>query len=490
MDKKLNSIVKLNATELSEQIHNGSLSCVEVMNAYLSHIKHINPKVNAIVGMRDEASLLQEAKEKDELLAQGIDQGFLHGFPMSVKDLAPVKGMRTSMGSPIFADWVPEHDQIHVERMREAGAIFIGKTNVSEFGLGSQSYNPVYGTTKSAYDTSKTAGGSSGGAAAAVAAKLVPVACGSDMMGSLRNPPAYNNVYGFRPSQGRIPFGPAGEVYYSQLGIEGTIGRNVKDIAMLLSIQAGYDARAPLSIKETGEQFRQDLAADFKGVKVGWLGNFSNRIEMEDGVLDLCEESLEVFEKLGCQVEAVDVDFDLNELWQSWLHLRNFNVAGLLAPFYHDPVQRELLKKEAVWEIESGLKLSAMDVYQASVIRSKWYAYVSSLYEQYDYLLLPSAQVFPFDSNCHWPQSINGKQMDTYHRWMEISIMGTLAGLPVMNVPVGFSDSDLPMGLQIMGPYQQDLSVLKLAYAYQNKTQWHEVEPSILLSKSELAIAD
>ncbi len=482
----MNSIIELDTTDLSEKIHNRSLSCVDVMQAYLSHIKQINPLVNAIVGLRDEETLLQEAEKKDALLANGIDQGFLHGIPMAVKDLAPVKGMLTTMGSPLFADWIPEHDQIHVERMRDAGAVFIGKTNVSEFGLGSQSYNQVYGTTKSAYDITKTAGGSSGGAASAVAAKLLPVACGSDMMGSLRNPPAFNNVYGFRPSQGRIPFGPAGEVYYSQLGTEGAVGRNVKDIAMLLSIQAGFDARAPLSIKETGEQFTQDLAAEFSGVKIGWLGSFDHRLEFEDGVIELCETSLDTFRNLGCQVENVAVDFDLEELWQSWVHLRNFNIAGLLAPFYHDPAKRVLLKPEAIWETESGLNLSAMDVYKASAIRSRWYAYLSSLYEQYDYLLLPSTQVFPFDADCHWPKSINGKSMDTYHRWMEVSIMATLAGLPVMNVPVGFNDKGLPTGLQIMGPYQQDLAVLKLAYAYQSHTQWHHVEPAILLSQREV----
>ncbi len=490
MDNSIKSIVNLDASTLSEKIHNRSLSCKEVMQAYLAHIKEINPKVNAIVALRDESALLEEAAQKDKLLEQGVDQGFLHGMPIAVKDLAPVKGLTTSMGSRIFAEWVPEHDQIHVERMRAAGAIFIGKTNVSEFGLGSQSYNQVYGTTKSAYDTSKTAGGSSGGAASAVAAQLVPVACGSDMMGSLRNPPAFNNLYGFRPSQGRIPFGPTGEVFYSQLGIEGAVGRTVKDIAMLTSIQAGFDPRAPLSIKESGEQFTQDLNHDFSGVKVGWLGNLGGRLEFEPGILDLCESSLATFKSVGCQIEEVEIDFDLDQLWQSWVQLRNFNVAGLLAPYYHDHQQNVKLKPEAVWEIESGLKLSGMDIYRASAVRSQWYAYLASLYEQYDYLLLPSAQVFPFDADVHWPVSINGKEMDTYHRWMEVTTMGTLAGIPVMNVPVGFNDEGLPMGLQVMGPYQQDLAVLKLAHSYQKKTNWHNIQPQILSCQRESISTD
>lgn len=477
MDK---NIIDLDSVTLSAQIHSKAISCVEVMQAYLGHIRRINPKVNAIVALRDEDALLAEAMHKDQLLADGKDMGFLHGFPMAVKDLAATKGISTSMGSPLYASWVPDHDQIHVERMKAAGAIIIGKTNVSEFGLGSQSYNPVYGTTKSAYDISKTAGGSSGGAASAVAAKLVPVACGSDMMGSLRNPPAFNNVFGLRPSQGRIPFGPTGEIFYSQLGIEGAVGRTVKDVAMLFSIQAGFDARVPLSIKEGGAQFAQDLERDFSGCKIGWLGDFDGHLPMEDGVMPLCEKALSVFETLGCDVESVTSTFDMDALWTAWCHLRNFNVAGLLKDAYQDETKRQQLKPEAIWEIESGLALSGVDIYQASEIRSQWYAYLANLYQDYDFLVMPTAQVFPFDAECHWPKEINGTVMNTYHRWMEVSIMASLAGVPAINVPVGFSQDGLPMGMQILAPYQQDFSVLQMAAAYEKHIEWRNIEPAIL----------
>ncbi|WP_271409046.1 amidase [Pseudomonas sp. Q1-7] len=473
-------IVALDALPLSEAIRSRQLSCREVMLAYLEQIERYNPEVNALVSLRPAEDLLAEADDRDRQLARGHWLGWMHGMPQAVKDLAACKGLPTSMGSPLFAGQVARHDAIAVSRVREAGAVFIGKSNVPEFGLGSQSYNNVFGTTGNAYDPTLCAGGSSGGAAAALALRLLPVADGSDMMGSLRNPAAFNNVYGLRPSQGRVPFGPTPELFVQQLATEGPMGRSVADVAALLRTQAGAHRAAPLALAGTADLIGP-LQRDFAGTRIGWLGDLGGHLPMEPGLLGLCEGALEDFRALGCEVEPCLPAYDPERLWRCWLVHRQWLVAGLLAPACADPASRAQLKPEAVWEVESGLGLGAADVYRASVDRSDWYRAVEQLFERYDFLLLPSAQVFPFDARLHWPRAIAGRDMDTYHRWMEVVIGATLAGIPAMSVPVGFNPSGQPMGLQIMGPAQADLAVLQLAHAHEQLTQWVRNCPPPLL---------
>ncbi len=478
---RADAIVALDALALSGAIRAREVSCREVMAAYLAQIERLNPKVNALVSLQAPESLLAQADARDRQLARGEWLGWMHGFPQAVKDLAATAGIPTTMGSPLFADFVPAHDAIVVERARRTGAIVIGKTNTPEFGLGSHTYNPVFGTTRNAYDPSKIAGGSSGGAAVALALRLLPVADGSDMMGSLRNPAAYNNVFGLRPSQGRVPFGPTAEVFVQQLATEGPMGRSVADLARLLATQAGHDARAPLSLEQDPAAFAAPLARDFEGVRIGWLGDYGGYLPMEPGVLELCRAALKDFEALGCVVEEARPDFAMERLWECWLAHRHWLVGGLLAEAYADPARRALLKPEAIWEIEGGLKLSALEVYQASVVRSAWYQALDKLFERYDYLLLPSAQVFPFDADIPWPKDVAGKPMDTYHRWMEVVIGPTLAGLPALSVPVGFNAAGLPMGLQIIGKPRADLAVLALGHAHEQATQWVRKRPPGLL---------
>ncbi|NBA96410.1 amidase [Pseudomonas sp. R5(2019)] len=477
-------IVGLDALQLSDAIRTRQVSCVEVMRAYLEQVERYNPKVNAIVSLQPREQLLAQADERDRQLADGQWLGWMHGMPQAIKDLAATAGIRTTMGSPIFADQVPAHDAISVARVRASGAIFIGKTNVPEFGLGSQSYNTVFGTTGNAYDPRLCAGGSSGGAAVALALRMLPVADGSDMMGSLRNPAAFNNVYGLRPSQGRVPYGPAPELFMQQLGTEGPMGRSVADVARLLQTQAGYDPRSPLSINDDPARLGGPLQRDFRGTRIGWLGDFNGYLPMEHGVMALCESALADFTDLGCVVEACQPDYSMERLWRTWLTHRQFLVQGNLGKLYADPAKRALLKPEAIWEVESGLNLSAADVYQASVDRSDWYRALAKLFECYDYLLLPSAQMFPFDADVHWPRFVAGREMDTYHRWMEVVIGATLAGLPAMNVPVGFNPAGLPMGMQIIGPAQADLAVLQLAHAHEQLTQWVANCPPGMLGKT------
>lgn len=476
------SIVELDAIELSRAIHARQVSCHEVMQAYLAQIERFNPAVNALVSLRSDEDVLAEAVQRDRELDQGQSRGWMHGMPQAIKDLAATKGLRTTLGSPLFAEHVPQEDAISVARVRASGAIIIGKSNVPEFGLGSQTYNSVFGTTGNAYDPRLVAGGSSGGAAVALALRLLPVADGSDMMGSLRNPAAFNNVFGLRPSLGRVPYGPAPDLFVQQLGTEGPMGRSVADVARLLSVQAGYDPRVPLSLNADPAVFGEPLQRDFKGARLGWLGDYNGYLPMEDGVMSLCESALKDFAALGCEVENCQPEFSLERLWQTWLTHRHWLIQGSLGAAYADPQKRALLKPEAQWEVQGGLQLSAADVYQASVNRSDWYRALGKLFERYDFLLLPTAQVFPFDAQQPWPRIVAGREMDTYHRWMEVVIGPTLAGLPSMNVPVGFNPQGLPMGLQIIGPAQADRAVLQLAYAHEQLTRWVQRRPPSCLS--------
>jgi len=476
-------ITAMSAGQLSFAIKDGHVSCVEVMASYLNRINRYNPTVNAIVALVDESALLAEARQADKALASGEYRGWMHGIPHAVKDLANVRGMITSRGSPIFADNVAQADSIIVERIRRAGAIFIGKTNVPEFGMGSQSYNPVYGTTRNAYDPALVAGGSSGGAAVGLATQMLPVADGSDMMGSLRNPAAYNNVIGFRPSQGRVPV-KSGDLYYHQLGVYGPMGRNVSDTIRLLDTIAGYDSRSPMSLRDGVRGGARSRPLNLKNVKLGWLGDFDGYLTTEPGLMDLCEAALTNLEHTGVRIDPCQPEYDMALLWETWLTLRHWAQSSGVKALYDDPNKRRLLKPEAIWEVEGGLELKALDISRAGVDRSKWYNALNKLFERYDFLVLPSAQVFPFAAEIHWPKSIAGQKMDTYHRWMEVTIGGTLSGCPVVNLPAGFDAKGRPMGLQVIGPMGEDSRVLEFALAYESATNYLDRRPQLTAQTS------
>src|ERR1700693_1940187 len=350
----LPELVGLDALQLSKLIKLKQVGCREVMTTYLDHIERVNPKVNAIVSLQERDGLMKQAAERDAQLARGEYLGWMHGFPHAVKDLVPTKGIRTTWGSPLL-DTVPDHDGIFVERLKRNGVIIIGKTNTPEFGSGSQTYNPVFGTTLNAYDQSKAAGGSSGGACVSLALRMLPVADGSDMMGSLRNPAAFNNVIGFRPSFGRVPSGPEEELYMGQLSVDGPLGRSVADVAMLLSVMAGHDARDPLSLSEDPSVFQRPLERNFKGARLAWLGNFGGYLQMEPGVMELCRGSFKAFESIGCTVEEARPDFPMERLWDAWIKLRHWLRASGMQELYNDPSKRAKLKPEVQWEIEGGL---------------------------------------------------------------------------------------------------------------------------------------
>jgi amidase len=464
-------IADLPAHALSDAIRSRRVSCREVMNATLDRIAALNPMHNAIVSLRDGDVLLREADARDAQLASGTTAGWMHGMPQAIKDMALTAGLRTTLGSPLLRDFVPAQDGLMVQRMKAAGCIVIGKTNTPEFGLGSHTFNEVFGVTRNAYDPSKSAGGSSGGAAVALALRMLPVADGSDFMGSLRNPAAWNNVFGLRPSPGRVPHWPAPDVWVSQLGTEGPMGRTVRDVAALLDVQAGFDARVPLSLDD-GARFADALDEfDGRDVRIGWLGDLGGHLAMEPGILETCEAGLRRMEALGCRAEPMPPGFSPEGVWQAWLVWRRWLVASRIAPYLAKPGNRAFIKPEALWEHDQAQALSGADALDASVRRSAFLQRMLALLERCDVLALPAAQAWPFDAALRWPTHIAGREMDTYHRWMEVVIYATFAGLPCISVPVGFGAAGLPMGMQLIGRPRGDLGVLRLAHAYEQVAQ-------------------
>jgi amidase len=470
-------IIDLSAHALSEAIRARRLSCREVMRATLDRIEAINPRHNAIVSLRDPATLLGEADACDARLKPGAAAdksiGWMHGMPQAIKDVgALTAGIHTTFGSLVLRDFVPTQDSLMVQRMKAAGCIVIGKTNTPEFGLGSHTFNEVFGVTRNAYDPSKSAGGSSGGAAVALATRMLAVADGSDFMGSLRNPAAWNNLFGFRPSQGRVPAWPADDIWLASLSTAGPMGRTVLDVALLLDVQAGYDARVPLSLATSPQPFATALRDfDPKSIRIGWLGDLSAYLAMEPGILETCQQGLRRLTECGCVVEPLSPCLAPEEVWQAWLVWRRWLVASRIAPYLANPANRALIKQEALWEYDQGIGLSAEQIHRASVGRSNFYQHMLAAFERCDFLALPSTQVWPFVAEKRWPVSIAGRAMDTYHRWMEVTIYATFAGLPCISVPVGFSPPGLPMGMQLIGPPRADAAVLQLAHAYEQAAQ-------------------
>ena len=471
------SLVDLPATALAHAIRTRAVSCREVMQAHLARIAQVNPTHNAIVSLREPEALLHEADARDaelqRALRSGAPVGWMHGMPQAIKDLAPTQGLVTTQGSPLLRDFVPTEDGLMVARMKAAGCIVIGKTNTPEFGLGSHTFNEVFGTTRNAFDPSKSAGGSSGGAAVALALRMLPVADGSDFMGSLRNPAGWNHVFGLRPSQGRVPTWPAPDAYVAQLGTEGPMARSIDDLAHLLDVQAGPDPRAPLSLA-THASFADALRDDTgsgEPARIGWLGDLDAHLPMEPGILATCEAALQRLQGAGCAVEPLRLGTSPAEVWQTWLVWRRWLVAARIAPFLVNPANRTRIKPEALWEHDQAAGLSGAEVLRASVHRTAFYRHLLTLFERFDALALPSAQVWPFDAALRHPTQIAGRAMDTYHRWMEVTVYATLAGLPCLCVPAGFNAAGLPIGLQLIGRPQGEAALLRLGQTCERASQ-------------------
>lgn len=456
------------AVRLAHAIHSREVSCEEVMRAHLERISHVNGTVNAIVSLQDPDELIRQARQKDAGLAAGAAPTPLYGFPHAVKDLEDVKGIRfTRGGSPLFKSSIGETDDLLVQRLRAAGVIIIGKTNAPEFGLGSHTVNRVFGATRNPYSSEVSCGGSSGGAAVGLALRMLPVADGSDFGGSLRNPAGWNNVCGFRPSIGRVP-SIGGDLWSPSMSVSGPMGRTVADAALLLSVLAGPDRRSPLSLEGGPAQFRGSLQADFKGKRIAWLGDYRGTVPYEAGIVDVCKQALKRFTALGCTVEDDAPVFDVEQAWQAFVTLRAASTGTSLAAIAAKPEERALLNEQAAFEVEKSQQISLADVIRAADIRSQWTRALYQLFEKYDYLVAPTAQLFPFAITQPWPTEIAGQRMRTYHEWMKGVCLVTLSGCPVLAVPAGFGGArGLPIGLQVIAPFKQDMSALKLGAAYE-----------------------
>ena len=463
----------MTARELALHIRQHDLSAVEVMEAHLRQIERVDPKVNAVPTLLPERAM-DGARAADAALACGEKVGPLHGLPIAHKDLVPTAGIRTTRGSPIFADNIPAEDALTVERLRGAGAITIGKTNVPEFGAGSQTFNPVFGATLNPYDTTRTCGGSSGGAAVALACGMMPLADGSDTGGSLRNPAAFCNVVGFRPSPGRVPNWPK-QLGWFPISVDGPMARTVGDVALMLSVMAGPDPRCPIAITEPGSKFAVDLGRDFRGVRIAWSRDFGG-LPIDRRVTAVLEEKRSAFEQIGCIVEEGEPDYrdadEIFKLWRAW----SFELG------YTDLIRQHpnKIKETVVWNAEEGLKTTGPQLARAEAKRTELYHRVRIFMERYEFMVMPVTQVPPFPVTQEYITEIEGVQMGTYIDWMRSCYYITVTGLPAISVPCGFTPDGLPVGIQIVGRHQDDLGVLQLAHAFEQATQtWRQRPPVV-----------
>ena len=464
----------LRAVDMLELMRQKKLSSREVMQAHLKQISRVNSKVNAMVTMVPEEQLMAQAAAADEALAHDKWLGPLHGLPVAVKDLHETQGIRTTYGSPLHRDFVPDFDCRVVQHEKKAGAIVIGKTNVPEFGLGSQTFNPVFGPTRNPYDLTKTCGGSTGGGVVALACGMVPLADGSDMGGSLRNPPNFCNVVGIRPSPGRVSSVPTRLGWFT-LSVPGPVARNVTDCAFFLSVLAGYDPQLPMSIEQSGEQFAKPLGArSFKGVRVAMFKGMG--LPWEPEVKRVVQAQRKVLESLGCIVEEAEPDFtDANECFVAWRHWSTELAFGDLLASHGDQLNAYIH-----WHVEEGRKLTGPYLAQVEAKRTALFQRMHAFLSDYEFFILPVNQVLPFDVNTHYPTEIAGTKMENYIAWMKSAYYISTVGNPAAAVPCGFSQSGLPIGVQIVGRHHDEWGVLQLAYAFEQATNIGRRRPGTL----------
>ena len=457
------------ARELALMLRKKKLSATELMRTFIARIERVNPKVNAIVTFLPEQALkAAQALDRKKTL-----EGALAGLPIAYKDLVPTKGVRTTFGSLIYENHAPQEDHVIVERLGAAGAILIGKTNTPEFGAGSQTFNKLFGVTRNPYDLSKTAGGSSGGAGAAVAAGMLPFADGSDLAASLRNPGNYCNVVGLRPTPGRVPGWPAANSW-DTLSVIGPMGRTVEDCAFLLSAMAGPDPRAPTSILESGSAFSRPLERDFKKARVAWSRDLGG-LPMDTRVISLLAGQKRVLESLGCIVEQAEPDF--SGATEAFETLRAVSFLARFGPLLKE--HRDKLKDTVLWNIEQGMKLTPEKIARAAQLRTTLFHRMRAFLERYQFLVCPVNQLPPFPAELEWPREIDGTKLENYLDWMKSCYYITITSHPAISVPAGFTPDGLPVGLQIVGRYREDFSVLQLAHAFESATSTWKRRPDV-----------
>ncbi|MER5255897.1 MULTISPECIES: amidase [unclassified Streptomyces] len=464
-------LVHLTARELAARIRTRELSAREVVQAHLDRIEQADGAVNAVVTLAAERAL-DEARTADEEAVRGAPLGPLHGLPVAHKDTHDTRGIRTTYGTPLLADNVPDRDELIVERIRAAGAITIGKTNVPEFAAGSHTFNPVFGATRNPYDLRRSAGGSSGGAAAALACGMHPLADGSDMGGSLRNPASFCNVVGLRPSPGRVPSWPD-TAPWSTMAVQGPMARTVADAALLLSVVAGPDPRSPIALETPGSAFGVPLDRDLTGLRIAWSPDLGGAVPVDREVTDVLAPAVTVFADLGCAVEeacpdlsGADEVFRTFRAWQFHLAL-----GGLL------DTAADRMKPSLVRNVRQGRALTGVDLERATVLHAELFHRVRAFFERYDALILPTSQVVPFPVELEYPDKVDGVEMADYLDWMRSAYLVSATGSPALSVPAGFTPGGLPVGLQIVGPHRADLRVLQIGHAFERATRHGERRP-------------
>jgi amidase len=461
----------LTAVELAARLRRRDVSAREVMAAHLARIARVNPRVNAIVTLVAERAMADAARA-DEALARGGPTGPLHGLPVAHKDLVDTAGIRTTRGSPFYRDHVPSRDAPIVTRIRRAGAITLGKTNTPEFGAGSQTFNTVFGATRNPYDLARTCGGSSGGAAVALACGMVPIADGSDTGGSLRNPAAFCNVVGFRPSPGRVPRDAPS---WSPLSVSGPMARTVADVALFLSAIAGPDAADPLALADDGARFAAPLDRDFRGVRVAWWRGLGG-VPVEPEVRRVVDASRATFEALGCVVEEDEPDFAGVD--DAFLTLRHLSYHASYAALARE--RPEWVKDTVRWEIAEAERRGGADVARAMARQARMYAESRDFFMRHEYFVLPVTQVAPFDVTTPYPTRIGDVPMATYVDWMRSCWYVTMMANPAISVPGGFTAAGLPVGVQIVGRHRDEWGVLQLAHAFERATRHGERRPAVV----------
>ena len=468
----------LSADKIVSNIIEKKISAEEVTDYYLQRIKKYNPVINAIVSLKDEEEIKAEAKEKDFTKNSDNKLKLLYGLPLAVKDLFDVKGIPTTYGIKEFKNNIPTKNSLIVDRLINHGAIIIGKTNVPEFAVGAHTNNKLFGPTANVYDTNSSAGGSSGGSAAAIAAELVPMSDGSDMMGSCRIPAAFANIYGIRPTPGLIPVerNVSQKIDLPHLSTAGCLARTPNDMSLMLDAISGKHPSDPLSFDLQSTFTNSNLSEfQFSKVKIGWLGDIQGQYLFEADILELCEKALQTLEQNKLQVELLKINMKTNIIWDSWTTLR----ASIL---YQDIIDMKLeniseMHPGIVWEHHKGQNITDDDISNALKQRNICMHEIDNLFNKFDFLALPASQIFPFNKETDYPKKIGRTGLDTYHRWMEVAALASLLGLPTMSVPVGFNKDGLPMGMQIIAKKGNDLELVAFAKKYEQIFLFSKYKP-------------
>ena len=466
----------LSVEEIQNNIKSREISIKEVIEYYLDKIDKVNPRLNAIVLQKDRELIIQEAITKDN--AKEIDKP-LNGLPVAIKDLTDVKGFKTTYGFPGSKNNQPKKNSLFVNRLIDKGAIIIGKTNTAELGVGGHTINRLFGPTSNAYDLSKSAAGSSGGASSAVASGLLPFADGTDQMGSCRGPAAYANIYGFRPTPGLIAADRSGQnLDIPIITTPGCFARNPKDMSILLDEIVGRNPVDKFSFDLDSSFKKQKISEkEFSSFKIGWLSNMNGDYIVEKDILEICEAKLKDLEKINLKIETLKPKINTNILWKSWTSLRSKSI-------YEDTLAMNIsdistMTYQAIWEYNKGKEIKSEDLQLALDQKQQCLNQINLIFEKFDFLVLPSAQIFPFDKNLQFPKNINGKTLDTYHRWLEVFILSSLLELPSITIPVGFNKDDMPMGMQIVGKNKDDLKLFSFASKYEDIFNYSKIKPKL-----------